>query len=351
MVKLADPLGDLKVETSSLLSLDGHSNFLQSGYWGRLKGETGWKSVPLKLTYNGESIPLLVLTRTFRRTLSIAYVPHGPALDIEPEDREYFLNKLSRDLVEFLPLATFFIRYDLLWGETGVNNFPEKLQFSGIHKAPMDIQPPDTVIINLEPSEDEILALMHKKTRYNIKLASKKGVEISWGSEKDLDAWYDLYKTTSERDKIAIHNLSYYKKVFSMAAGSETAPDVRILLARHEDELLAGIVVVFDDKRATYLYGASSNEKRNLMPAYALQWEAMKKAKERGCTSYDMFGIPPSNDPGHPMYGLYRFKTGFGGEIHHRLGAWDYQYSNLVYPIYRVFEALRKFYYKTLKKR
>jgi len=344
-------LSDLKVESSSLFYLDGHSNFLQSGYWGKLKGDTGWKPVPLKLSYNGQSVPLLVLTRTFKGTVSIAYVPHGPDIDVDSDDREYFLNKLSRDLLEFLPLATFFIRYDLLWGETGVDNFPEKLKFSSIHKAPMDIQPPDTVIINLEPSEDEILAAMHKKTRYNIKLASKKAVEITWGTEKDLDGWYDLYKTTSERDKIAIHSLSYYKKVFRLAAESETAPDVRILLARHEDDLLAGIVVVFDNKRATYLYGASSNEKRNLMPAYALQWEAMKKAKELGCNSYDMFGIPPTDDPAHPMFGLYRFKTGFGGEVYHRLGAWDYKYSGLVYPVYRILEALRKFYYKTLKKR
>jgi len=344
-------LSDLKVEPVSPVYLNGHSNFLQSQYWGELKGQAGWKPVTLKLTYKGESLPLLVLVRTFKGTLSLAYIPHGPQVDVEPEDREYFLNKLSRDLIEFLPLGTFFIRYDLLWGEIGVDSFPEPLKFSGIHKAPMDIQPPDTVIIDLRDSEDEILASMHKKTRYNIKLAGKKGVEIYWGSENDLDNWYDLYKTTSERDKIAIHGPAYYKKVFALASKSESAPDVRILLAKHDDDLLAGIIVIFCGKRATYLYGASSNVKRNLMPAYALQWEAMKTAKERGCESYDMFGIPPTDDPAHPMHGLYRFKTGFGGEIYHSLGAWDYKYSNLVYPIYRVVEALRKFYYKTFKKR
>ena len=344
-------MSDLKVEKSSLFYLDGHSNFLQSGFWGKLKGESGWNPVPLKLTYKEETVPLLVLTRKFKGTVSIAYVPHGPQIDVDPEDREYFLNRLSKELVVYLPLATFFIRYDLLWGEVGAENFPEKLKFSGIHKAPMNIQPPDTVIIDLKPSEDEILSAMHKKTRYNIKLAGKKGVELSWGSSDELEGWYKLYETTSERDKIAIHSLDYYKKVFRLAAESAKAPDVKILLARHEGDLLAGIIVVFDREKATYLYGASSNEKRNLMPAYALQWEAMKAAKNSGCTSYDMFGIPPFNDPQHPMYGLYRFKTGFGGDVHHNLGAWDYQYSNLVYPIYRVLEFLRKFYYKTLKKR
>jgi len=344
-------LSDLKLETASPAFLNGHSNFLQSGYWAGLREQTGWKALPLKLTWNGESFPLLVLVRTFKGTLSLAYVPHGPAVDVAPEDRESFLHLLSRELLEFLPLGTFFVRYDFLWGEIGQDSFPEALDFRGISKAPMDIQPPDTVIIDLTPSEEDILAAMHKKTRYNIKLAGKKGVEVERGSEEDLDAWYDMYRTTAERDRISIHSRNYYGKVFSMADGKGGNPEARIFLARHEGELLAGIIVLVDGDRATYLYGASSNEKRNLMPAYALQWEAMKAAKAAGCLSYDMFGIPPVNDPEHPMYGLYRFKTGFGGEIHHRLGAWDYPYSRLVYPLYRMAEGVRKFYFKTLKKR
>ncbi len=341
----------IKIEPVSLTYLDGHSNFLQSGYWGTLKGESGWKPVPLKLTYRGTCVPLLVLVRTFKGTLSLAYIPHGPAFNVEPDDRKFFLNSVASGLIEYLPLGTFFLRYDLLWGEVGESNFVKPLKISGIHKAPMDIQPPDTVIINLNKNKDELLCAMHKKTRYNIKLAVKKGVEIVQGSLNDLDDWYELYKTTAERDKISIHSLRYYKRVFSLADEYHGAPEVRIYLAKHEGDLLAGIIVVYDRLRATYLYGASSNLKRNLMPAYALQWKAMMDAKEYGCESYDMFGIPPSNDPDHPMHGLYRFKTGFGGVVHHRLGAWDYKYSFLVYPIYRIIEALRKFYYKTLKKR
>jgi lipid II:glycine glycyltransferase (peptidoglycan interpeptide bridge formation enzyme) len=344
-------LNDIKVEPATLFFLNGHSNFLQSRFWGELKGQSGWKPVPLKLTYKETIVPLLVLVRSFKGILSLAYIPHGPQVDVDPEDREFFLNTLARDLIEFLPLGTFFVRFDLLWGEEGIDNFPQPMKFHGISKAPMDIQPPDTVIINLRPSEEEILSSMHKKTRYNIKLAEKKGVEILWGTEKDLDDWYGLYKTTAERDKIVIHSLKYYKRVLALATDLKGAPEIRIVLAKHEEDLIAGIIVIMYGKKATYLYGASSNVKRNMMPAYALQWEAMKKAKEHGCEEYDMFGIPPANDPEHPMYGLYRFKTGFGGEIHHRLGAWDYKYSNLVYPLYRLAELLRKFYYKTLKKR
>ncbi len=342
---------EIIIEPASLTYLDGHSNFLQSGFWGTLKADSGWNAVPLKLTYKGNSVPLLVLVRTLKGTVSLAYIPHGPNIDVEPDDREFFLNNVASELVEHLPLATFFIRFDLLWGETGIDRFPEPFKFKGIHKAPMDIQPADTVIIDLDRDEDDILGSMHKKTRYNIKLAEKKGVEISWGTVDDLDAWYDLYKGTAERDKISIHNLEYYKRIFNLSKEYHGGPEVQIVLAKHEGDFLAGNIVVFDGNRATYLYGASSNIKRNLMPAYALQWESIKRGKEKGCTTYDMFGIPPSNDPEHPMYGLYRFKTGFGGEIHHRYGAWDYKYSNLVYPLYRVVEMIRKFYYKTLKKR
>lgn len=343
-------MSDLRLEKASFAYLDGHSNFLQSGYWGRLRGETGWKAVPLRLIWKGESHPLLVLVRTFKGILSLAYVPHGPAVEVAEEDRERFLHLLSRDLLEFLPLATFFIRYDFLWGERGAENFPAPLRISGISKAPMDIQPPDTVIIDLKRREEEILSSMHKKTRYNIGLAEKKGVEIRTGSAADLDRWYDLYRVTAERDRISIHSRDYYWKVFTGADGQHGNPLGLLLMALNEGDLLAGIIVLLDGKRATYLYGASSNEKRNLMPAYALQWEAMKRAKEAGCESYDMFGIPPSDNPAHPMHGLYRFKTGFGGEIHHRLGAWDYRYSNVIYPLYRLAENARKLL-KILRKR
>jgi len=126
---------------------------------------------------------------------------------------------------------------------------------------------------------------------------------------------------------------------------------LRLITATHEGDLLAGIIVAFYGGRATYLYGASSNEKRNLMPAYALQWEAIKQAKDLGCREYDFFGIPPTHDKSHPMHGLFQFKTGFGGEIHHYYGAWDFPYGKLFYGFYRLVERLRLWYYKGFRKR
>jgi len=107
---------------------------------------------------------------------------------------------------------------------------------------------------------------------------------------------------------------------------------------------------LFCDNEGVYLYGASSNEHRNLMPAYSLQWKAILDAKDRGCTTWDFYGIPPNEDPSHPMFGLYRFKTGFGGTIIHRIGSVDVPLRPIMYTCYRIAEKVRYFWYKKLKK-
>jgi len=122
-------------------------------------------------------------------------------------------------------------------------------------------------------------------------------------------------------------------------------------VARHEGRALAAIITVFHGTEAIYLYGASSDEGRNLMPAYALQWEAIRAARDAGCRSYDLYGIPPSDDPGHPMAGLYRFKTGFGGEVRHYAGAWDYVYRPVAYRAFRLAERGRLFWHKVVRKK
>jgi lipid II:glycine glycyltransferase (peptidoglycan interpeptide bridge formation enzyme) len=181
-----------------------------------------------------------------------------------------------------------------------------------------------------------------------------------------LDEFYELYTATSKRDGIALHPKAYYRRLFELAAADMGVPrtiegspradgrpraDIRLWVARHEGQALAAIVTLFYGEEAVYLYGASGDEKRNLMPAYALQWAAMKAAKESGCLRYDLYGIPPSDDPGHPMAGLYRFKTGFGGDLLHYAGSWDYVYKPLAYAILSMAERARLWWHKVLKKK
>jgi lipid II:glycine glycyltransferase (peptidoglycan interpeptide bridge formation enzyme) len=225
---------------------------------------------------------------------------------------------------------------------------------------------------------------MKAKCRYNIGLAARKGVTVRWFSaggedsasaagpagdpsraagppeflgaeiEQALAQFYALLRETAARDGIAIHSFDYYRGLFTHAAGYRPAarrapaaiPHVRLYLAEYQGRPLAGIVTLFRGPEAVYLYGASSNLHRNLMAPYALQWAAIRDAREWGCASYDFFGVPPSDDPAHHMAGLYRFKTGFigasTGRIIHRPGSWDYPYRPVGTGLFNMAEKLRK---------
>jgi len=140
--------------------------------------------------------------------------------------------------------------------------------------------------------------------------------------------------------------MEHFRAVLDSTAENSMSPaEVLLLIAEHERQPLAAMFLVITGSRGTYLYGASSSNKRNLMATYALQWRAITLAKERGCTEYDMFGIAPNPDPEHPMYGLYRFKTGFGGEIYHGLGCWDYPLDNEVYSYFTAREMMSQGYH------
>lgn len=336
------------IHAVELSKLPGGSNILQSSYWGRLKEGFGWKAYPFD--FNG--IPILVLGRKIFGKYSIAYIPHGPVLSSEVQ-KGSILKEIGLEIKKYLPPGCFSVRFDLPSGlyqtEPVIFDMGRELR-----KAPSDIQPPDTVIISLKEHEDDILSRMKSKTRYNIRLSFRKGVVVQKSGLESLDAWYSLYEETALRDKITIHSKEYYRKIFELSGeepGSEKKPEIILFNTIHNDQMLAGIIVALYGNRATYLYGASSNEYRNLMPAYALQWEAIKYAKEKGCSEYDLFGIPPENDPDHPMGGLYRFKTGFGGEILHRPGCWDLPLKPVIYRLYRFAESVRLFYYKKLRKK
>ncbi|MFW5747872.1 MAG: lipid II:glycine glycyltransferase FemX [bacterium] len=331
---------------------------------------------------NGADYPLLVLLRSLPGGYSLAYVPHGPDVPefavsstgggTGPEwgSAALLLETLAAELKPHLPRRCVFLRIDPPGPFFSSPPVPGVRRDTGLlRKAVEDIQPRSTVIVDLRADPDTLLSRMKSKTRYNIRLASKKGVNVAESSPggdgvpEDFDRWYDLYVETAERDRIAVHSGEYYRRQFLIAeelrgAGAEksaelngTAPRLALVLAFHEKELLAGNIVSAFGARGTYLYGASSNRKRNLMPTYALQWAGMEWARERGCVEYDLFGIPPAEDPKHPMHGLYRFKTGFGGRIIHRPGCWDYPLKRGAYTLFRRAETMRKYYFKQFKKR
>jgi lipid II:glycine glycyltransferase (peptidoglycan interpeptide bridge formation enzyme) len=348
---------------------DRAQSFLQSRFWGDFKAEFGWKPLSFELEVDSAQSSLLVLIRRMPAGFSFAYIPHGPELDLAEAERSSSLARIAEALRPFLPKTCLFIRFDPQWYEVEAPRgegeeaalAPKRPGLgSPLRRAAADVQPPDTVLVDLGPSEELILAAMKPKWRYNIRLAEKKGVVVEEAGAEAIPVFYELYRATSERDKIALHPERYYRRLFELAserraaeklASSAGAPDIRLWVARHEGRALAAIITLFRGGRAVYLYGASSDEERNLMPTYALQWAAMRAAKAASCLEYDLFGIPPTDDPEHPMAGLYRFKTGFGGKLIHRAGSWDYALSGPIYGLFRLAEKARTWWFKDFKKR
>ncbi len=332
----------------------GAETFLQTGFWGAFKAEFGWR--PLHFLDEETGRPLLVLERALARGFSFAYVPRGLGPGLPGPGDSGRLAAAIRSLRPRLSNSCAFLRLDPPWyveeGDGGPEAAP--VPSSPFRKAPVDVQPPDTTVLDLAGASDEdLLSRMKPKWRYNVKYAEKKGVVVTRepGPEA-VRTFYSLYRATALRDRIALHPEKYYARLVALAQEyGPGAPDIRVWIARYRGEPLAAIITSFLRGEAVYLYGASGDGHRNLMPAYALQWAAIRAARDAGCGWYDLFGIPPSDDPGHPMAGLYRFKTGFGGRIRRYAGSWDLPLRPIPYEAYRSAERLRGFWFKTVRKR
>ena len=340
-----------EITKADIAVCEGADSFLQSAMWAEFKSRFGWTGGAFIIDWEQKKFPLLVLSRRLAPGFSFAYVPWGPQLpaDFPSSGRARVLAELALKLKPFIARNAAFIRFDPPWyaehdNAAALRDEAASLVSAGLKRAAATVQPPDTVLVNLDSPHEEILAAMKPKWRYNISLAGKKGVQVNVGGVQEMETFYSLLKETAVRDGIAVHGINYYKTLFEICEqrGGNGGLTLRLYTASHEGDSLAAIVVLFRGKMATYLYGASSNIKRNLMAPYALQWRAMQDAKEAGCQCYDLFGIPPDENPNHPMAGLYRFKTGFGGLIIHRPGSWDYRYKPAVYTLFNLAEALRK---------
>jgi lipid II:glycine glycyltransferase (peptidoglycan interpeptide bridge formation enzyme) len=330
---------------------EGNAGFMQSRFWARFKSQTGWKATVCRPRKGGSGI--LVLEKPLVANLRFAYVPFGPERLPEGTDAADYLKDLAKTISAASGKGLLFVRFDLPGEKDSVAD-GSKGRFSGLPRG-MSVQVPDTVVLDLRPDAEALLAAMKPKWRYNVRLAEKKGVVVSQEGAASLAEFYALYRETASRDGIAIHPLSYYETLFrtfeGRHAGAEGSPDgLSLWVARKDGEAIAAIITLFLRGHATYLYGASSGEKRNLMPAYALQWSAIQAARDSGCVDYDFFGIPPDENPHHPMAGLYLFKTGFGGRIVHRIGAVDVPLNAPAYHGFRLIESARLAWYKGLKK-
>ena len=342
----------------------------QTAFWSVVKKKLGLNTIALNfessrrsLYYNVSSdyvinSDLLVIIRQINKTECIAYVPYGPELEPVQEFQASFLEELSESLRSYLPKNCIMIRYDLCWESYWVKDdsfygcegkwlgeppeYSQEIRFNyntynkNFRKAYTNILPSNTIFLNLQPDISTILDRMKPKTRYNIHLSHRKGVNVKRANIESLDIWYSLYKETALRNKIHLNDIKYFEALLTAKADNTKSPaEVQLLIAEQDKVPLASMFLIVSGNRGAYLYGASSSRSRNHMAPYALQWEAIKISKEKNCTEYDMFGVAPNADRLHPLYGLYKFKTGFGGNIYHSLVCWDYPFNEEKYDYFR----------------
>lgn len=326
---------------------EGH--LLQTGAWGELKSRFGWAAVRVQV----ERAAAQILFRRLPLGFTIAYIPKGPILDwTHNEQRQALFSAIH---AEARKRRAIFLKVEPdVWQVASFSPGaqPKQAQIarakaaadflrqSGFCRADT-IQPRTSLVIDINGDEDSILAAMKQKTRYNIRLAQKKEVIVRPGEAADVAAFHRLALTTSGRNEFGVHQLGYYQAAYELFSPDRCA----LLLAEFKNEPLAALMVFRQGQDAYYFYGASSNTQRNRMPTYLIQWAAIEWAKQQGCLRYDLWGIPDA-DPAmleaefqhrhDGLWGVYRFKRGFGGDVVRSVGAYDYIYNPLLYQLYKL---------------
>jgi len=320
----------------SFLSQFASPHILQTTPWGKLKADFGWKVV--RVTHQGCGAQVLI--RRILPGVNFAYIPKGPvggnAVELCAEiDKVCRANqccfvKVEPDDWEDLTLPASKLGTPIPVGYVSSQH---------------SIQPMRTLVVDISGDETQILGAMKQKTRYNINLALKKNVIVKPYTE--LGAFYDLMQVTGQRDQFGIHSLAYYQRAYELFYARDLC---QLLVAEYDGQPVSALMVFRAGSRAWYFYGASSDLHRDKMPNYLLQWEAVRWAKSQGCSQYDLWGVPDvgmdeleanfaSRQDG--LWGVYRFKRGFGGELRRSAGPWDRVYNPYLYRLYSLWLKYR----------
>jgi lipid II:glycine glycyltransferase (peptidoglycan interpeptide bridge formation enzyme) len=321
------------------------AHVLQMGEWGELKSAFGWDAVRV---VSGD-VGIQILFRKLPLGFTIAYAPKP----VFPRSDDFSRSGTTDPTGALRGVVTTWGGDDF-WDEVDSVCRKRRAVFlklepdswesdfifhlSSFIFSPHNIQPPRTIIVDIRGTEDEILARMKQKTRYNIRLAEKKGITVrAWD---DIPAFHKMMLITGGRDNFGVHSLEYYRRAYDLFHPTGMA---ELLVAEFEGKPLAALMVFARGQRAWYVYGASTDEERNRMPTYLLQWEAMKWARSKGAEEYDLWGVPDEDETTleanfesrhDGLWGVYRFKRGFGGELKRSQQAVDRVYNSLLYKFY-----------------
>lgn len=308
------------------------ASLMQSLNWTKVKSNWEWEAVYTENNGNIVGAITILIQKIPFRDYKFMYAPRGPVCDINNLD---VVNKLLKE-VDILAKKhkAYLFKFDpaIKYNEGLISKYRQegfKVYGNNMDKDKL-IQPLHDAILNIEnKTEDVLLKEFSEKTRYNIRLSERKGVEVYYSNSKeDLKTFYEIYKVTTIRDNIGCRPYEYFERMLDAFSEDE----IRIYIAKHENDKLSAAIATNFGSELFYLYGASSNVKRNLMPNYAMQWEMIKWGIETKCKKYNFGGVL-SMDPNN---GLFKFKSGFCKKdgITEYIGEVDKVYNNLVYLLY-----------------
>ncbi len=305
----------IKKEYKEFLETHNKGHYAQSIEWANVKNE--WKNEIIILRNNEGKIKAtlsLLIRKLPYINSTLMYAPRGPVCDIDDEESFKELMKKVDELAKKYKAFMIKMDPDILASNEKFKKMAEKYGFKveeKIKNVNTLLQPRFVFRLNLRSkTEEEIFANFHSKTRYNIRLASKKGVTLKEGTREDLQKFQEILEVTGKRDGFYIRKKEYFEKIYD----SFDSKNIKLVFAEYEGNPIACVLNIFYGKKEWYLYGGSLNEHRNLMPTYLLQWEMIKEALKRGCEYYDFRGVC-AIDNEHYNEGLYRFKKGFNAEF------------------------------------
>jgi len=331
------------------------AHILQTRHWGDLKSRYGWKVTRVIAGSSAggpaEISGAQVLFRSIPLGFSIGYIPKGPVGQKGSQENKLAWEALWREIDSICQnqrAILLKVEPDLLEPEIYTEeskNASTRFTLTGFRVSENSIQPPRTILVDISGEEGDILRRMKQKTRYNIRLAQKKGIVVS--TSADLDTFYRLMRDTGRRDRFPVHSQDYYQDAYEIF---HPIGQCELFQAEFGGLPIACLMAFARGQRAWYFYGASADVHRDLMPAYLLQWEAMRWARARGCQIYDLWGVPDqeyevlesqfTNHSGG-LWGVYRFKRGFGGQLRRAVETLDRVYFPLLYNFYRFWMRIR----------
>lgn len=319
-------------------------NFLQSKEWRKFQEAVGRKT----LNISDENFSASIIEHSLPIVGKYFYVPKGPIFNFQFSISNEFSNlndQISKQIQELIDLAK---REKAGWirVEPVDSRILEVIgRYSRIKKAPHDMQPRETLIMDISKSEEELLAGMKSKTRYNIKLAEKKGVSVineqESGNKKNIEEFLRLTKIMSERQGIVTHDENYYRKMFEIISESI----IKLYVAEYENKIIAANIVIYYGDTAYYLHGASDDKYKNLMAPHFLQWRQIQDARKAGCVKYDFCGVKVNEKKGRSWEGITRFKLGFSPNTKpvEFPGSYDIIISPVRYWGYRIIQKIKSF--------